>query len=232
MPGSLKRECNNRQFSYVSMSIPGAQTPWAEASFEERKAIHRQYQEYTHGMLWFLKTDERVPQNMREEMAQFGFCKDEWQDNAHWPWYLYIRAARRMEGSYVMTQSDVTEYRNKEDVIHIGSHYVDAHHVTRYGVDQNHYINEGRLWQEGVSFDIPYRSITPLANECENLLVPVCASASAVAFCAIRLEPTWMHLGEAAGIAACLSIKNSVTVQNVSVPQIQEKLAKEGIPLN
>ena len=232
MPNSLKRECNNRQFSFVSMSIPGAQTPWAEASFQEREAIHRQYKEYTHGMLWFLNTDPRVPQEMREQMAQFGFCKDEWQDNDHWPWYLYVRAARRMEGSYIMTQSDVTEQRTKEDVIHIGSHYIDAHHVTRYAVDQDHYINEGRIWQEGVRFDIPYRAITPKAKECENLLVPVCASASAVAFCAIRLEPTWMHLGEAAGIAASLSINEGVMVQKISVPKLQEKLTEERIPLH
>ncbi len=231
MPNTLKRECNNRQFSYVSMSIPGAQTPWAEASFEEREAIHQQYKDYTHGMLWFLKTDKRVPQEMREQMAQFGFCKDEWQDNDHWPWYLYVRAARRMEGSYIMTQSDVTKHRKKEDVIHIGSHYIDAHHVTRYAVDQEYYINEGRIWQEGARFDIPYRAITPLAAECENLLVPVCASASAVAFCAIRLEPTWMHLGEAAGIAASLSIKEEVSVQAISISTLQKKLENAAIPL-
>jgi hypothetical protein len=231
MPGSQKRECNNRQFSYVSLSIPGAQTSWAEASFEEREAIHQQYKDYTQGMLWFLKTDKRVPQEMREQMAQFGLCKDEWQDNGHWPWYLYVRAARRMEGSYIMTQSDVTTQRKKDDVIHIGSHYIDAHHVTRYAVDQDHYINEGRIWQEGVRFDIPYRAITPKAKECENLLVPVCASASAVAFCALRLEPTWMHLGEVAGIAASLAIKERVSVQEITISKLQGKLAKAGIPL-
>jgi hypothetical protein len=168
---------------------------------------------------------------MREQMAQFGLCKDEWQDNGLWPWYLYARAARRMEGSYIMTQWDVTETLNKEDVIHKGSHYIDAHHITRYGVDQDQYINEGRIWLEGVRFDIPYGAITPMETECENLLVPVCASASAFAFCAIRQEPTWMHLGEAAGNAASLSIKDGVTVQDVSVPLLQEKLAKAGIPM-
>jgi hypothetical protein len=231
IPNSLKRECNNRQFSYVSMSIPGAQTPWAEASFEEREAIHQAYRDYTHGMLWFLKTDMRVPEEMREQMTQYGFCKDEWQDNGHWPWYLYIRAARRMQGSYVIQESDITTHRKKEDVIHIGSHYIDAHHVTRYAVDQKHYINEGRIWQEGERFDIPYQVIVPKENECENLLVPVCVSASAVAFCAIRLEPTWMHLGEAAGIAASLSVSEAVSVQRIDISRLQEKLTQEDIPL-
>ncbi|QDT66418.1 FAD-dependent oxidoreductase [Calycomorphotria hydatis] len=231
MPNTAKRECNNRQFSFVSMSIPGAQTEWSEAGFEEREAIHKQYRDYTHGILWFLKTDERVPTAMREEMAKYGFCKDEWTDNNHWPWYLYIRAGRRMKGAYVMTQADVTELREKEDVIHVGSHFIDSHHVARYAVDENHFVNEGRIWQKGVRFDIPYRAITPQAEECTNLLVPVSVSASSVAFCAIRLEPTWMHLGEAAGVAAMMAIRNDQPVQSVEVPQLQKRLSELGLPV-
>ncbi|MGD1891996.1 MAG: FAD-dependent oxidoreductase [Cyclobacteriaceae bacterium] len=232
MPNSLKRECNNRQFAYVSMSIPGAQTAWAKASFEERKAIHQQYRNYTHGLLWFLKTDERVTETMRNEMAKYGFCKDEWVDNDHWPWYLYIRAARRMTGEYIVTQHDVTENRKKKDVIHIGSHYIDSHQVARYAVDSTSFINEGRMWQEGMRFDIPYRAITPKREECSNLLVPVCVSASNVAFSAIRLEPTWMHLGEISGIAANLALKHNVSIQEVNVQELQQKISEVGIPLN
>ncbi len=231
MPGSQKRECNNRQFSFISMSIPGAQTTWAEASFEKREEIHKQYRDYTHGMLWFLKADERVPAKIRDEMATYGFCKDEWQDNDHWPPYLYIRAARRMKGSYIMTQSDITEKRIKKDVIHIGSHYIDSHHVTRYAVDKDHFINEGRMWQEGVTFDIPYRAITPRVAECTSLLVPVCVSASNVAFAAIRLEPTWMHLGEVSGMAAVLSLDEDVNVQDIDLSELQAMIAKAGMPL-
>ena len=142
--GSKKGELNNRQFSIVSMSIPGAQTAWSEASFEEREKIHKLYRDYTHGMLWCLKTEKRIPKSIRDEMAKFGFCKDEWTDNDHWPWYLYIRAARRMKGSYIMTLADITDKRKKEDVIHVGSHFIDSHHVTRYAVDKDHFINEGK----------------------------------------------------------------------------------------
>jgi len=232
MPNSLKRECNNRQFSYISMSIPGAQTAWTEASFEERDSIHQQYRDYTHGLLWFLKTDERVTDTMRNEMVKYGFCKDEWTDNNHWPWYLYIRAARRMKGEYILTQHDVTENRHKKDVIHIGSHFIDSHQVSRYAFDGNSFINEGRMWQEGMRFDIPYRSIIPKTVECENLLVPVCVSASNVAFAAIRLEPTWMHLGEISGIAASLAINKKVSVQKVNIQKLQQKISEAGIPLN
>ena len=231
MPNSSKRECNNRQFAYVSMSIPGAQTAWAEASYEERKAIHQQYRKYTHGLLWFLKTDKRVTEVMRNAMAEYGFCKDEWTDNNHWPWYLYIRAARRMTGNYVLTQHDVINNRKKKDVIHIGSHYIDSHQVTRYAVDSTGFINEGRMWQEGMRFDIPYGAITPKREECSNLLVPVCVSASNVAFSAIRLEPTWMHLGEISGIAASLAIENKSSIQEVNVQKLQRKISEAGIPL-
>ncbi len=231
MPGSNKRELNNRQFSIVSMSIPGAQTSWAEATFEERDAIHQKYRDYTHGMLWFLKSDPRVPRNIRSEMALYGFCKDEWTDNGHWPWYLYIRAARRMQGEIILTEADVTKDRDKEDVIHIGSHFIDCHHAARYAVDSAHAINEGRIWKQGARFDIPYRAITPKVGECSNLLVPVCASASHVAFCTIRLEPTWMHLGEAAGIAAAMAGKSGKSVQAVDVKSLQARLLELGIPL-
>jgi hypothetical protein len=230
IPGG-KMECNNCQYSIVSMSMPGAQTAWAEASFEEREAIHKKYREYTHGLLWFLKSDPRVPQNIREEMAGYGLCKDEWADNDHWPYYLYIRAARRMKGATIMTQKDLTEDCDKKDVIHIGSHFIDSHHVARYAVDKDHFINEGRIWEKGKNFHIPYKAITPRAEECRNLLVPVCVSSSAVAFCAIRLEPTWMHLGEVSGMAASLAIRNEMDVQNIDIKELQGKIIKAGIPL-
>ena len=230
MPGG-KKECNNTQFSIVSMSMPGEQTAWAEASFEEREAIHRKYRDYTHGLLWFLKSDPRVPESIRKEMAGYGFCKDEWADNDHWPYYLYIRAARRMKGATIMTQTDITENRDKPDVIHIGSHYIDSHHVARYAYDENHFINEGRIWEAGKNFDIPYRAITPKKEECRNLLVPVCVSSSAVAFCAIRLEPTWMHLGEVSGMAAAIAIRDAVDIQDIEVRKLQEEILEAGIPL-
>jgi hypothetical protein len=231
MGDSPKRELNNRQFSIVSMSIPGAQTSWAEASFKEREAIHQKYRDYTHGMLWFLKTDPRVPECIRSEMAPYGFCKDEWTDNDHWPYYLYIRAARRMQGEIILTQADVIKDVDKEDVIHVGSHFIDCHHAARYVSDSGHIINEGRIWNVGTRFDIPYRAITPKASECSNLLVPVCASASHVAFCTIRLEPTWMHMGEAAGIAAVMAGKLGKSVQEVDVKLLQARLLELGIPL-
>ncbi len=231
MGESSKKELNNRQFSIVSMSLPGTQTAWSEASFEERDAIHQQFRDYTHGMLWFLKSDPRVPESIREDMAQYGFCKDEWADNEHWPYYLYIRAARRMKGEVILTESDVTTDTDKADVIHVGSHFIDCHHAARYATESGEIINEGRIWKKGARFDIPYRAITPKADECSNLLVPVSVSASHVAFCTIRLEPTWMNLGEAAGIAAAMAAESDITVQEVDIERLQQQVREAGIPL-
>ncbi|MHC4249940.1 MAG: FAD-dependent oxidoreductase [Planctomycetota bacterium] len=227
-----KAECNNRQTSIVSMSIPGAQTPWSEATFEEREAIHRAYRSYTHGMLWFLQSDARVPEAMRRSMARYGLCRDEWTDNEHWPWYLYVREGRRMRGEYVITQADIINRRTKEDVVHLCSHWIDSHQPTRYAVDAHSFVNEGRLWQRGKIYQFPYRALTPKRAECANLLVPVCVSASHVAFCSIRLEPTWMHLGEASGIAASMAATSGRAVQDLDVAQLQARLRAAGIPLD
>jgi len=225
-----KVECNNCQRSIVSLSIPGAQTPWCEATFEQREKIHEAYRNYTHGVLWFLQSDARVPERMRKEMSQYGFCKDEWQDNGHWPWYLYVREGRRMRGRYVLTQQDIIDSRTKEDVVHLCSHFIDSHQVTRYA-DGNGFINEGRLWQPGKIYQFPYRALTPKQEECENLLVPVCVSSSHVAFCSIRLEPTWMHLGEVSGLAAAMCARSRKPVQELDVQKLQVSLKSAGIPL-
>lgn len=231
MPGG-KVECNNRQFSIVSMSIPGAQTPWSTSNPDEREQIYKQYRDYTHGLLWFLKTDPRVPQAMRDDMSRYGLCKDEWADNDHWPWQLYVREARRMRGSYVMTQRDITTDLRKEDVIHLGSHFIDSHQATRYATADGGFINEGRLWQEGKIYQFPYRAITPQQDECTNLLVPVCVSATHIAFCSIRVEASWMILGQAAGIAATIAIDNHITLQAIDVAELQQRIREAGIPLD
>ena len=231
MRRSKKRECNNTQFNYVSMSMPGEQTAWVEGTFEERAKLYEKYKNYTQGLIWFLKTDKRVPEKMRLDMARHGLCKDEWADNGHWPWYIYIRAGRRMKGVYFMTQHDLIKNTKKKNVIHIGSHFIDSHHVARYAVDKDHYINEGRIWQKGQRFDIPYGAIIPKQKECENLIVPVSVSASHVAYCGIRLEATWMHLGEISGLAAKMAIDGNLPVQKIDIKKLQEKILKLGIPL-
>lgn len=231
MPGG-KVECNNRQAAIVSMAMPGLQTPWAHASEQERQAIYQAFRDYTHGLLWFLKTDPRVSVAMRQDMARYGLCKDEWVDNGHWPWQLYVREARRMRGRYVLTERDITTDRSKADAIHLGSHFIDSHHTARYAVGENGFVNEGRLWQEGEIYQVPYRVITPRRSECDNLLVPVCVSLTHVAFCSLRVEASWMQLGEAAGVAAHLAIESDQPVQAIEVAGLQARLRELGLPID
>ena len=172
-----------------------------------------------------------MPEPLRKETAEWGLAKDEFTDNGNWPYYLYIREARRMIGRYVMTQKDIQTDRRKDDSVLLGSHYVDAHHLQRVAVSDTEFTNEGRLWMPGKVYEIPYRCLTPEADQCDNLLVPVAASFSHVAFCPYRLEPTWMAAGQGAGLAAALAAKSGRSVQQVDVAELQKRLEKQGQPL-
>jgi hypothetical protein len=224
-----KWELNNRQASIISLGHFGGQFEYPDANYEKRRAIIADHRHWNQGLLYFLGHDENVPAALRAEMMHWGLAADEYADNDHWPYYLYIREARRMKGALVMTQHDVLTDRTKPDRIAIGSHWIDSHHVQRVALSKEQFRNEGRIWVPVFEpFDIPYRILTPLAGECENLLVPVCVSASHVAFCSIRLESTWMTLGHAAGTAATLALGAGKPVQEIEIPKLQSALRAEG----
>lgn len=146
-------------------------------------------------------------------------------DNDHLPYQLYVREGRRMRGRYVVRQQDVQTERRKPDRIGISSHFIDSHHVQRLAVSATGFVNEGRIWRKGRAYQIPYRSPTPLADECANLLVPGAASFTHVAYCTLRLESVWMITGHAAGVAAAMASKAGSTVQDLPVGPLQEKTA-------
>ena len=123
-----------------------------------------------------------------------------------------------------MTQKDATTDRRKSDAIGISSHFIDSHHVQRVALSPTEFVNEGRIWRLGWAYQIPYRSLTPKKDECENLLVPGAASFSHVAFCSYRLESVWMIGGHAAGVAAAMAARSSRAVQSVAVPELQKTL--------
>ncbi len=222
-----KFEVNNKQAAVISIGHFGGQFDYPEADYEKRDAIYADHKEYTLGFLHFLATDERVPETVRAEMRSWGLAKDEFADNGNWPYYLYVREARRMVGPLVMTQKDVQESRRKDDTVGMGSHFIDCHHVQRVAVSATEFCNEGRIWRLGYAYQVPYRALTPREAECDNLLVPVAASFSHVAFCTFRLESTWMVAGHAAGTAAAQAAKQGVAVQRLPVGPLQEALRRE-----
>ncbi len=219
---------NNGPFSTDHI---GANWDYPNGDEATRQRIWRDHVEYTQGFLYFLANDPRVPKALQEEMRSWGLAKDEFADMNNWPHQLYVREARRMIGEYVMTQKDITDDRYKTDSIGLGSYNADSHHVQRVPTADGAVINEGDFQVRVQPYAIPYRSLVPKENQCNNLLVPVCCSASHVAYGTIRMEPVYMILGQASGVAAALAIDERVPVQKVPIEKLQAKLkAQKAVP--
>lgn len=223
-----KFEMNNKQAAILSLGHFGGQFDWPDASYEERERIYQDHLNYTLGLLHFLMNDDSVPENLRKEIKGLGLHKGEFADNGHLPYQLYVREARRMKGETIVRQQDVQKDRRKPDSIGMSSHFLDCHHVQRVALSENEFVNEGRIWRTGYAYQIPYRAILPKAAECTNLLVPVAASYTHVAFCSLRLESVWMIAGHGAGVAAAMAAKDGIGVHKVDVSALQDKLREQG----
>lgn len=222
MPNRKTDINNNGGFS---TDMIGMNHNYPEASYRQREKIFDEHLSYTLGLLYFLGHDERVPEKMRTEMLRWGLPKDEYTDNGHWTPQLYIRESRRMVGEYVATQADCENRTTVEDGVGMAAYTMDSHNCQRIVIHKDGKAmvkNEGDV-QIGIGspYPVSYRSITPKREECTNLLVPVCLSASHIAYGSIRMEPVFMVLGQSAAKAACLAIDNNTDVQKIDVAQIQ-----------
>jgi hypothetical protein len=171
-----------------------------------------------------------VPEHLRKQLAELGLSRDEFPDRGHWSPQLYVREGRRMIGEYVVSQKDIIDEPKKDDPIVVSSFPIDSHDCQRVGTAEM-VVNEGTIMpvrmqgrRHGYPYHIPYRAILPKAAECNNLLVPVALSCTHVGISSIRVEPTWMILGQSAGIAAALSAKQDVAVQKLPYPALRERL--------
>jgi hypothetical protein len=229
LPGD-KFDGNNSIGGQFSLGLAGACNGWSEASDEERKVIWEAHKQYTLEFYHFLTTDPAMPEASRKNFARFGLCKDEFPEYGHFSPALYVREGRRMKGMYVVTQNDIMKTPQKDDAIAISSFPIDSHDCQRIALKDGGVINEGTMLVykkgrgHGHPFHIPYRAITPKAAECENLLVPVALSCTHVAISSIRVEPTWMILGQSAGIAAALAAKGGTEVQKLDYADLKERL--------
>ena len=213
----------------VGSDFPGANWEYPEASYEKRREIEKAHETYIRGFLWTLANNQRVPAPIREKAAAYGLPKDEFTDNGGWPWMIYIREARRMVSDYVMTQHDCEGKRAASDPIGLGSFGMDSHVVQHFVTEGGKAQNDGVIWRVPPKpYGISYRSIIPRKGECENLLSPVCLSASHVAHGSIRMEPVFMALGQSAAIAAGLAIDGNVSVQDVDYAKLRERLDAGG----
>jgi hypothetical protein len=172
-----------------------------------------------------MANNPRVPEKIRRQMAAYGLAKDEFTDNGGWPWMIYIREARRMVTDYVMTQHDCEGKRSAPDPVGLGSFGMDSHAVQHYVTEQGHAQTDGVIWRVPPKpYGISYRSIIPRRGECENLLSPICLSASHVAHGSIRMEPVFMTLAQSAAIAAGAALDANVSVQALPYATLRERL--------
>ena len=218
------------EFALLSLGLPGANHGYPEGTYAQRTAIDAYHEDYQKGFLYFLANDPNVPSALQDQVNAFGLCADEFTDNESWPRLLYLREGRRMVGRHVLTQLDIGTLRSKPDIIGMASYRLDSHAVSRWIDGQGRLVAEGSFGAGGVSqrWAIPYRSITPERAQASNLLVPVAAAASHVAHASLRMEPSYMIMGQAAGTAAAMAAASGTDVQVLSVSALQNALKATG----
>ena len=232
---NCKTDTNNR--TGFSTDFIGQNWNWPEVSYAEREKILAAHLKYQQGLMWTLANHPRVPEKIRNEVSRWGTCKDEFTDGLGdgWQKQLYVREARRMIGEYVMTEANCRGNVVAPRPIAMGAYTMDSHHVRRYVTAEGYVLNEGDV-EVGTDskgrrfppYPIDYGAIVPKRAECVNLFVPVCLSASHIAFGSIRMEPVFFALGQAAGTAASLAVEKGVAVQDVPYGALSGRLRADG----
>ena len=220
-----KTDINNN--GGFSTDFIGMNHDYPNADYATRAKIWTAHLEYIQGFLTFLASDPRVPGVVQSDIKEWGLCRDEFQDTGGWPHAMYVREARRMLSDFVMTEKVCRHLETAEDAVGLGAYNMDSHNcrrIVRDGIAHN----EGDV-QVGVKpYPISYRSIVPKQADCENLFVPICLSATHIAYGSIRMEPVFMILGESSATAASMAIDAKLPVQKIDYAKLREQLAKDG----
>jgi len=220
-----KTDINNR--GGFSTDMIGMNWEYPDGDYTTRSRIIQQYEDYTKGLLYFVGNDPHIPEFIRTEMKQWGYPKDEYTDNGNWSPQLYVREARRMVGELVMTEHYCLGKTKATDGVGLAAYGMDSHNCDRLIVN-GHVKNEGNVEVHGFPpYAISYSALIPKQEEAANLLVPVCLSASHIAYGSIRMEPVFMVLAQSSAIAACQAIDKNVPVQQVDVKEIQNILKSD-----
>ena len=223
-----KTDINNR--GGFSTDMIGMNYEYPEADYQRRKEIVKNHEFYTKSLLYFYKTDPRVPKELQDFVQGWGYPKDEYVENGHWSPQLYVREVRRMVGEYVMTEANCVGTEVVEDGVGMAAYTMDSHNIQRVVIEKDGkkmVKNEGNVEIGGFGpYPIAYRSLIPKKEEVKNLFVPAALSASHIAFGSIRMEPVFMVLAQSSAVAACLAIDQSIPVHEVNVEELQ-KILKE-----
>ena len=219
--------------SFAELPLPrrGMPIPLGEL-YKLRERIFQDHVNYQQGLMYFLANNPQVPKKLQERVNRFGLDPHEFQETEFWPHQLYIREGRRMVSEYVMTQANCRSKTTAKDSVGLASYPMDSHFCQRVVVEENGkktVRNDGNFGHACPSpYPVSYRSIVPKKAECTNLLVPVCLSASHVAYGSIRMEPVFMILGQSAGAAAVLAVDAGVAVQDISYEKLKSRLLNDG----
>jgi hypothetical protein len=221
MPNQKTDINNNGPFS---TDMIGMNYDYPEGDYATREKIQMAHEEYTKGLLYFIGHDERMPAKLRELMLQWGYPKDEYRDHSNWTPQLYVREARRLKGEYIMTQANCEAKEVVSDGVGMAAYTMDSHNCQRIVVN-GMVKNEGDVQIGGFGpYPISYRSLIPRSAECKNLVVPVCLSATHIAYGSIRMEPVFMVLSQSAAVATVMALNAKSSVQEVDVRQLQQTL--------
>jgi hypothetical protein len=222
-----KTDTNNR--TGFSTDFIGQNYDYPEADYATRAEIVERHRHYQQGLMWTLANHPRVPDSIRGEVSRWGMTRDEFTEGNGWQDQLYIREARRMIGRLVMTQHHCQGRELVKDPVGMAAYTMDSHHVQRYVNAQGQAQNEGDVQVGGFPpYAISYRAITPREVDSANLLVPICLSASHIAFGSIRMEPVFMVLGQSAATAAVHAIEQNVAVQRLDFDRLEARLRADG----
>jgi lysophospholipase L1-like esterase len=222
------RKTDSNSKGAISSNLVGGNYEYPDGDYATRERIVRDHIRWHQGLLWFMQNDPRVPRRYRQPLQTWGYAKDEFTDTNHWPHQIYVREARRMIGEYVMTEHDCAGTRYADDSAGLGCYAMDSHVTQRYIDAQGWVRNEGNIGgRVPQPYPISYRALVPKRAECENLIVPVCCSASHVGYGSIRMEPVFMILGQTAGTAASLAIDRGIAVQSVNYDQLRGQLIQD-----
>jgi hypothetical protein len=234
LPGD-KLDGNNSIGGQFSLGLVGGGNDWHGADGPGRKAIWEAHKQYTLEFIYFLTSDADVPKKTRDTYSTLGFCKDEFEKHGHFPPALYVRESRRMKGLHVIREQDILETPVKEDPIAISSFPIDSHDCQRIAIKGGGVVNEGTIFpvrkkepKQGYAYHVPYRSVLPKADQCNNLLVPVALSCTHVGISSLRIEGAWMVIGQSAGVASAIAAKDSVAVQEVPYEKLRKRLQAQG----
>eukprot|EP00039_Didymoeca_costata_P000628 m.46563 g.46563 ORF g.46563 m.46563 type:complete len:674 (+) comp10386_c0_seq2:163-2184(+) len=230
LPSNINKYCLCCGITIYASDQPNLNKGWANASWERRQEIIADHTYFELGSFYYLANDPRVNESVRNLYNQYGLCGDEFQEFGNIPPQLYIRISNRLVGDYVITQNNISNPRNKNDSIGVGDWSFDEHMAGKYAVPvgdgKYEVMLEGNFWPGNGWYDVSYRALVPKRGQGANLLVPVCISASMVAYTSTRIENMFMSLGSAAGVAAKQLVDGSVgTVQDVNVTEVQDILS-------